>query len=60
MVLLANASSITWIPETQTFLNCVLFFFFQAINVCYSDKFLWNTKHWGWDEIQDRPETGGK
>lgn len=41
------------------FILCA-FFFSQAINVCYSDKFLWNTKHWGWDEIQDRPETGGE
>lgn len=58
-VLLANASSIAWIPETK-FLYYVLFIFFQAINVYYSDKCPWNIKHWGWDEIQDRPETGGK
>lgn len=42
------------------FLYYVLFIFFQAINVYYSDKFLWKIKHWGWDKIQGSPETGGK
>lgn len=50
MVLLANTSSIAWIPEAENF-YIMCFFFFQAITVYYSDKCLWKIKHWGWDEI---------
>lgn len=49
MVLLANASSIAWIPEAENFY--IMRFFFQSITVYYSDKCLWKIKHWCWDGI---------